>query len=196
VFATLLVGDGYLWLLDNRSPNLILSATFSFDLQNLSLLNHNTKRDVSVDLQPGQRQVLRFVMQDTRQAWGYKYGYNYRVTEIVRSEAELERAVRNKGEVKGFNYQGKENMARYYVHFLNETYYFLFENLSTNEVFKGTFNFTLDNLRLEDATAAEPSSFKLELGPGEKLMKKLTRVDNSQKSKYKLSFSYCFTSVD
>jgi hypothetical protein len=32
VFASLLVGDGYLWLLDNRTSNLIFSATFTFDL--------------------------------------------------------------------------------------------------------------------------------------------------------------------
>jgi len=32
VFASLLVSDGYLWLLDNRTANLVLSATFTFDL--------------------------------------------------------------------------------------------------------------------------------------------------------------------
>jgi hypothetical protein len=113
------------------------------------------------------------------------------VSEIVRSDAELEQIIRSKGEVKGFNYQGRDNLARYYVHFLNETYYFLFENLAINEVFKGTFNFTLDNLKLEDG-GTDPTSFKVDLLPGGKALKKLTRVDNAQKSKYKLSFSYCF----
>lgn len=104
--------------------------------------------------------------------------------------------MRSKGEVKGFNYQGRDTLARYYVYFLNETYYFLFENLATNETFKGTFNFTMDNLKLEDIEAgSDPSSFKLELKPGEKLMRRLVRVDNTQKSKYKLSFSYCFVDM-
>jgi hypothetical protein len=112
------------------------------------------------------------------------------VQEIFRSDSELEKIISNKGEVKRFNFQGKDTLARYYVHFLDETYHFLFENLATNEAFKGTLNCTLDNLRLEDSQ--DPTSFKVDLPPGGKQLKKLTRVDNSQKSKYKLSFSYCF----
>jgi len=145
-----------------------------------------------VDLRPGQKQYLRFMLLDPRLPWGYKYGYTYKVSELVRSEADLEHIIRSRGEVKGFTYQGRENLARYYVHFLNETYYFLFENLAVTEAFKGTFNFTLDNLRLEGESG---DSFKIELGPGEKALRKLTRVENTQKSKYKLSFSYCFVDL-
>lgn len=77
VFASLLVGDGYLWLLDNRTPNLIFSATFTFDLQNLAIVSY--KKELQVELRPGQKQVIRFMMLDPRQPWGYKYGYNYKV---------------------------------------------------------------------------------------------------------------------
>ncbi len=51
VFASLLVGDGYLWLLDNRTPNLIFSATFTFDLQNLAIVSY--KKELLVELRPG-----------------------------------------------------------------------------------------------------------------------------------------------
>ena len=65
---------------------------------------------------------------------------------------------------------------------------------ANTDIFKGTFNFTLDNIKIE----GEPhgaTSFKLELKPGESALKKLTRIDNSAKSRYKLSFSYCFVDM-
>ena len=59
------------------------------------------------------------------------------------------------------------------------------------DLFKGTFNFTLDNIKIE-GEATGITSFKLELKPGDRALKKLTRIDNGAKSRYKMSFSYCF----
>ena len=179
--------------MDNRSPNLHLQASFTFDLQNLSLLSKTpATKDLSVDLKPGQKHISRFYLLDPLLPWGYKYSYTYRVCELYKNEAELEALIRSKGEVKGFT-KGEVVGARYYVHFLNETYYFLFENINTEggggESFRGTFSFTMENLRIE---GGEGNGFKVELRAGEKVVKRLTRVDNTQKSKYKMSFSYCF----
>ena len=129
------------------------------------------------------------------------------MAELFKSDAELEAIIRAKGEVKGFannNKKGGETVgARYYVCFINEGYYFLFENVSgEGEVFKGTFSFTMENLRIEreknkgegeeGGESGGANGFKVELRPGEKRVRRLVRVDNTQKSKYKLSFSYCF----
>jgi hypothetical protein len=65
------------------------------------------------------------------------------------------------------------------------------ENL---EVFKATFKFVLENLRIE----GEPDdsiNFKIELKPGERCIRKLTRKNNAIDSKYKCSLSYCFVNV-
>jgi hypothetical protein len=62
VFVSLLVGNGYLWLLENWTTNLIFSATFTFDLQNLA--NVSYKKELQVELRSGQEQVIRFMMLD------------------------------------------------------------------------------------------------------------------------------------
>jgi len=80
---------------------------------------------------------------------------------------------------------------QYTVHFFNEHYYFLFENWEKKKTFKGTFNFVLENLRIEDEPQGA-TSFRVELVPGASLTKKITRVDPVKESKYKCSYSYCF----
>lgn len=80
---------------------------------------------------------------------------------------------------------------QYTVHFFNEQYVFLFENLESKKTFKGTFNFVLENLRIEDEPQGT-TSFRVELAPGESLTKSISRVDPVKESKYKCSYSYCF----
>jgi hypothetical protein len=36
------------------------------------------------------------------------------------------------------------------------------------------------------------NSFKIELKPGQRVIKKLTRIDNANEAKYKVSLSYTF----
>ena len=50
----------------------------------------------------------------------------------------------------------------YYVHFVNEAYVFLFENDENHRAFKGTFNFVLENLRVEDENEGT-TTLKVEL---------------------------------
>jgi len=39
-FTTMLVGDGYLWLLDNQTTNIQFEGTFIFDLTNLCIVSN------------------------------------------------------------------------------------------------------------------------------------------------------------
>jgi hypothetical protein len=66
------------------------------------------------------------------------------------------------------------------------------ENLET---FKATFKFVLENLRIENEPDESTTSFKLELKPGERAIKKLVRKNNSLDSKYKCSMSFCFVNT-
>lgn len=54
---------------------------------------------------------------------------------------------------------------QYTVHFFNEQYIFLFENMERKKVFKGTFSFVLENLKIEDEPDGA-TNFKIELQPG------------------------------
>ena len=127
--------------------------------------------------------------------------------EAIETEDQLVAIVKSKGALKVVTYQGQETAARYWVHYLNESYVFVFENPTTytdsqgashtsnQESFKATYKFVLENLRIEDAESEAANSFKLELKPGDRLIKKLTRLDNAAESKYKCSFSYCFINM-
>ena len=199
-----MLGDGYIWLLENRTATLSFESTFKFELTNLTVIsslkgqNGSGVCDMNVDLKPGESRILRFVLIDPTVAWGYKYSYSYKCMEILRGEDHLVELVKNQGELKVFNYQGKDTPAKYWVLFINESYVFLFENSRlmpdqspNTDLFKGTFNFTLDNIKIEGELPGT-NSFKLELKPGDRALRKLTRIDNGAKSRYKLSFSYCF----
>lgn len=82
------------------------------------------------------------------------------------------------------------------MHFFNEQYIFLFENREKKKNFKGTFNFVLENLRIEDEPAGA-TSFKLELpAGGSEAVRRITRIDPAIESKYKCSYSYSFVPVN
>ena len=81
----------------------------------------------------------------------------------------------------------------YYVYFVNEQYVFLFDNEESHKTFKGTFNFVLENLKIDDENAGT-TSFKVELSPGEKLIKRISRINPAVESKYKCSYSFCLVS--
>lgn len=84
---------------------------------------------------------------------------------------------------------------QYTVHFFNENYHFLFENQEQGKFFKGTFNFVLENLKIEGEQQGA-TKFSVELAPGASLTRKISRVDPEKESKYKCSYSYCFTSSE
>ena len=83
---------------------------------------------------------------------------------------------------------------QYTVHFLNEEYVFLFENNESGKQFKGTFSFVLENLWIIDEPDGA-TSFKVELMPRQKLIKRIQRVNPVTESKYKCSYSFCFEAL-
>jgi hypothetical protein len=85
---------------------------------------------------------------------------------------------------------------QYTVHFFNEQYIFVFENFERKRNFKGTFNFVLENLKIEGEPVGA-TSLKLELpAGGSEAIRKITRIDPAVESKYKCSYSYSFTQVN
>mmetsp|Transcript_4600 Transcript_4600/g.4322 ORF Transcript_4600/g.4322 Transcript_4600/m.4322 type:complete len:138 (-) Transcript_4600:42-455(-) len=94
------------------------------------------------------------------------------------------------GEKKQIKFQGEPLEIFYYVHFLNEKYLWLFESQEQrNLTFKATFTFALENLAIE-GYSEDPKSFKIELGPGQMVMRSLVRKNPQAESKYKCSYTF------
>jgi hypothetical protein len=125
-FTSLLVADGYLWLMENLTSNFLLDCNFVFDLTNLCIVStikgqgSSDKSELLVALKPGETRIIRFLLIDPMLAWGYSYTFSYKVTETIASEDELVSIVKAKGELKPVTYQGQETPVQYWVHFLNE----------------------------------------------------------------------------
>ena len=105
-----MLNDGYIWFLENRTPNMTFESTFSFEMTNLTMISSlkgqsgSGKCDITIDLKPGESRILRFVLSDSTAAWGYKYGYSYKCLEILKGEEHLVDLVKAYGELKVFNY--------------------------------------------------------------------------------------------
>lgn len=142
-FTSMLVGDGYLWLMENLTTNMALDSTFVFDLNNLRIVSSLKGQggtghcELNVSLKPGENRILRFILIDPMFAWGYSYSYSYSCSEMIESEEALASMVKEKGVLKIVNYQALETPARYWVHFVNESYVFVFENLTTATLSNG-----------------------------------------------------------
>lgn len=112
-FTSLLVGDGYLWLLENQTQNLFFEATFQFELSNLEVVSSTSERgnpqnqgecEVKVALRPQESRILRFLLVDPILPWGYKYSYSYKCEELIGSQEELVAIVKAKGALKIIHY--------------------------------------------------------------------------------------------
>jgi hypothetical protein len=108
----MLVGDGYLWLMENLTSNMAFDSTFMFELSNLCIVSSLKGQggtgncELQVSLRPGETRILRLILIDPMMAWGYSYGYSYACSEIIASEEELIKTVKEKGTIKEVNYQG------------------------------------------------------------------------------------------
>eukprot|EP00347_Sterkiella_histriomuscorum_P016829 403351694 len=198
-FYSMVFGTGYFWLFENKSKTTVFDAKFNFELTNMQSEGFGetpqgaakVESQWDVVLQPGETKIKKLLMVDPTQAWGYKFGYSFKCLEQLANDTDLVRLIKQHGQVKKFQYKGEEQQMQYSVHFFNEQYVFLFENWEKKKTFKGTFNFVLENLKIEDEPQGT-TSFRVELAPGGSLMKHITRVDPVKESKYKCSYSFCF----
>jgi len=73
-------------------------------------------------------------------------------------------------------YQEEQTSMYYYVHFFNEKYIWVFENLEENRIFKATFSFAFENLQIE-GEAADAHQWKIEVEPKQTVIKSVVRID-------------------
>mmetsp|Transcript_17990 Transcript_17990/g.13017 ORF Transcript_17990/g.13017 Transcript_17990/m.13017 type:complete len:109 (+) Transcript_17990:773-1099(+) len=77
----------------------------------------------------------------------------------------------------------------YYVLFLNEKYFWLFENCELRQFnLKSTFTFALENLTIE-GQPPDRKAFKVELAPGQHQIETMVRKNSQAEAKYKCSYS-------
>lgn len=113
---------------------------------------------------------MKLMMEDLTKSWGYKYSYTFKCRENTENPEKLRGSIKAKGTKKQISYKGKAEDVYYYISFINEKYYWLYENM-TNRKFRATFRFELTNLKIEDEeNKDEDTEFKewhVLLNPGE-----------------------------
>lgn len=67
-------GDGYIWMFDNQSSDVIFEGTFFYTLDNLKIVDCKPEApdQWKVSLQPGERSYMRMDAVDITRSWGYK----------------------------------------------------------------------------------------------------------------------------
>jgi len=87
-------------------------------------------------------------------------------------------------------YTGEMKIYEIFFYIMNDGsgYLWMFENRTQKTYFDGTYQFKLDNMKIEgDEGAIE---WRIKLGPGERIFKWLKMVDLTQSWGYKYSYSF------
>lgn len=190
IFHYILPYNGYIWYYENNTEDKIYTASYDFTLTNLKIKGQEEDNKLSIKLHPGDSIMHKLEIIDTAEAYGYKYAWSQRVTEVMPEDEEsLKAKIKEKGERKGVTYADKPIDVAYYVLFLNEQFIWVWEN-KTDKVYEMTLEFNLTNLELEDHVEGEPNKWIVELAPGTELMKKMKRIDPTAKTTYGFSYSH------
>jgi hypothetical protein len=184
-------GDGYVWMFDNESEDVIFEGTFYYTLNNLNIVGAKEDKpdEWQVKLRPGETSYMRMDTVDITKSWGYKCKCSFQCDEDISSKDKIIEKVLEKGERQQALCHGEPIEVFYYICFINEKYFWYYVN-KTDKKFSGTFKFYMDNLKIEGDEDEKPrSQWELFLKPGEKCLKEMTQIDKYQNSKYECSYS-------
>lgn len=184
-------GDGYIWMFENESAEIIFEGTFFYTLNNLEIADKDARggSEWKVKLKPGEKSYMRMDAIDITKSWGYKCKCSFHCTEDISSEDKIIEKVLQKGECQQIIYRGKPIDVFYYICFINEKYMWYFIN-KTDQRFSAAFRFYMENLKIEGDEDDKPrSKWDLFLEPGETCLKKMVQIDPYQNSKYECSYT-------
>lgn len=184
-------GDGYVWMFENNSDDIIFEGTFYYVLNNLRIVDKAAQggSEWKVKLNPKERSYMRMDWVDITQTWGYKWKCSFHCSDDITSEDKIIEKVIQKGEKQQAQSKGKLIDVYYYICFINDKYMWYFENM-TDKKCKATFRFWMENLRFEEDLEGKPrSQWDLLLEPGAKCLKTMVQIDPYKNSKYDCSYA-------
>lgn len=184
-------GDGYIWMFENESDDIIFEGTFYYTLNNLKIADKEAKggNEWKVKLDPGEKSYMRMDAVDITQSWGYKCKCSFHCLEDISTDDKIIEKTLEKGEKQQVLYKGEHIDVFYYICFLNEKYVWYFMN-KTDKKFIGSFKFYMENLKLSDDDEERPrSKWEVCLEPGETCLKKMEQIDAYKNSKYECSYT-------
>jgi len=184
-------GDGYVWMYENLSEDIIFEGTFFYTLNNLRIANKeaNGGSEWHVKLKPKERSYMRMDTIDITQTWGYKCKCSFHCADDISTEDKVLEKVLAKGEKQQALCHGLPIDVFYYICFINEKYMWYFVN-KTDSKFSGTFKFYMENLKIEGDEDEKPrSQFDIFLKPGETCLKTMVQIDPYKNSKYDCSYA-------
>lgn len=85
-----------------------------------------------------------------------------------------------KGEQYILDYNKEKSKIMYYVHIIDNAYYWLFENNELDKTLNGRWKFNFTNLQLEEDHNKNTIEIKLE--PGDRILKKIEKIIEGEKS--------------
>ena len=184
-------GDGYIWMFENESDDVIFEGTFYYVLNNLRIVDKDAigGNEWRVKLNPKQRSYMRMDCIDITKTWGYKWKCSFHCSDDITNEEKIIDKVIKKGEKQQAQSHGKYIEVYYYICFINDKYMWYFDN-RTDRKFKATFRFWMDNLRFEEDLDAKPrNQWDLLLEPGATCLKTMVQMDPYQNAKYECSYA-------
>lgn len=184
-------GDGYIWMFENESEDIIFEGTFYYTLNNLKIADKEAKggNEWKVKLNPGEKSYMRMDAVDITQSWGYKCKCSFHCLDDISTDDKIIQKALEQGEKQQVLYHGEHIDVFYYICFINDKYVWYFIN-KTDKKFSGTFKFYMENLKLADDHQERPrSKWDIFLEPGETCLKKMEQLDPYKNSKYECSYS-------
>jgi hypothetical protein len=190
-------GSGYTWFFENLSSEITFEWSFFFELQNIQIVNATDpdSKEFSLKLKPGENKAMKLIMKELDKSWGYKYSYSFKCKEDITNNNQLVEKIKRNGLKKQIKYKKKEVDVFYYILFMNERYYWYYEN-NTEMVFKATFLFEFLNLRVEHIDEGPSDKWDILLKPNESCIKCIERINPKEESKYKSSYTYSLLEPD
>ena len=184
-------GDGYLWMFENESEDIIFNGTFHFNLRNLIIPENKHKiiDDYEVHLNPGEKSYMRMNIVDISKPWGYKCKLSFNIEDDLSNEKKLIEKIYAEGELQKCLVDNRPINIEYRVLFINDMYVWLFEN-NTNRKFTASFKFYLENLKSDDDVDGMPrTTWEIFLNPGERCLKKMHQINPLRSSSYECTYS-------
>lgn len=189
-YYVLSTSDGYLWMFENETDDIIFEGRFIFTLNNLFIVdNQGDLNEFKITLKPGEKRYMRMDTVDVAKSWGYKCKLVSHCDQDVSTEDKLIRKIIQKGERTQISYKKELIDVFYHILFVNDQYVWYFVNKSKRN-FKANFKFVMENLCLDEDPDAKPrSQWDIFLEPGEACLKKMHQIDALESSKYECSYS-------
>lgn len=191
---TMYGGSDFYFLMENHTTSSLCKAKFKLDLRNMHDTDNPSNEQWVIDIYPGSKIIKKLSTTDSSKKSGVKYSYAFRVEDVLQDDTMIKNKVKEKGKKKQIQYNNEDHDIYFYSSFFQKKFYFLFENNETEKTFEGNYNFTKTNLEIVGDEKSD--SIKVELKPGESVLKTLVPIDPDQECTISYKYTYVVNEVE